>query len=1029
MTPTIDPTNAQPKRSAAEPKRAMAIEWRWIAVGLVGLAAAALHPREASAQRTTATIQIQVSAGGSAPPAGVAIVALNTGTGQAVLGTERADGSQLLTGLTPGEYLVTITPPSGKEIYRLVRVGVGQTIQVPIDLGRVSEAVSGTGETIVIEGRVGDRATSEIAVNVSREQIDNLPQNNRNFLNFAQLAPGVRLSQDEFRQELTAGALSASRTNVFIDGVSLKSNVLQGGIVGQDASRGNPFPQLAIGGFRVLTQNYKAEYEQAGSAIISAVTQSGGNEYHGDLLATFQHESITATDHFVTRRGDPEPDLARYQVGAAASGPIVKDKAFIFLTYEGNYQDRQNQVFMTNAPPELQERFADREGTFTSPFREHLGFGKLTWRPARDQNVEVTASVRNETDIRSFGGDTSRETAENVKNRVVTASAKHQWWVGSALNEATFQFLENHFNPVPENADVIGQQFFAGGPGSPSVIRVGGRDTIQDNGQRGFTFRNDLTFSDIEGAGQHVIKTGAKLSLLKYTVDKQFNGNPTFRYFNYDPDSMRAGDELGYGFPAEASYGVGDPLIESNNAQIGLYVQDDWEIGRRLTLNVGVRWDVETNPLNNDYETPDDVRAALTERETIIPANPEKQTPEQRYMSFVDMIAGVNGSGFFDADNYLTDGTDRPIFLGAIQPRIGASYDLFGDQSTVLFGGAGRYYDRTLFNDGVDEKFRLQYGVRTFRFSDDGLPRDGLNTIDWQDQYLSKEGLDQLIASGAAPAPEIFLLENDTKPQHTDQFSAGVRQQVGPVSTTVSVTHARSENGLGFHPLNREITGARSFLPTPPGAGSSPAYGNVLVSTDDRQARYTAVQLQVEKPLDYELSGGGVSWGGSLAYSLAWARERGGDFNFDYPTVKDSPMVPTANDERHRLVATGIVRLPLDFLVSTMIRLGTGTPYTIVDETNGSGADQKVVDINGGRADRFLEFRQVDARLAKSFRLHQGHRVNAFIECFNLFNSRNVGDYDGFIPTGGVANNETFGEPRRLVGPPRSFQLGMSYHF
>jgi hypothetical protein len=181
----------------------------------------------------------------------------------------------------------------------------------------------------------------------------------------------------------------------------------------------------------------------------------------------------------------------------------------------------------------------------------------------------------------------------------------------------------------------------------------------------------------------------------------------------------------------------------------------DWQLNRNLTFNLGVRWDIETNPLNNDYETPAAVRAAVTELAT--------------------QVAAMNGPDFFRVENYLTDGSQREIFLGEIQPRLGLSYDVLGDQRLVAFAGAGRYYDRTLFNTGLDERYRLQYGVRKFRFSKDGAMRDGQTTIAWDDAYLSREGLQNLIDSGVAPNPEIFLLENDTRPLHTDQYSFGVR--------------------------------------------------------------------------------------------------------------------------------------------------------------------------------------------------------------------------------------------------------------
>jgi TonB dependent receptor/Carboxypeptidase regulatory-like domain len=947
-----------------------------LAAALVCALAAPAH-----AQRVTGELQGKVVHGTDAQ-AGARVTATNLTTGAVITVVAGADGGYVLAGLAPGQYLLSAAAAESGETTAFVDLGTGQTLDIDLD---VAVAALRGAERIEVTGKRFDVKTSEVATDVSQEQIANLPQSNRNFLNFAQLAPGVRLSNDEFARKLSSAGLPAPQTNVFVDGISLKNNINDGGLVGQDASRGNPFPQLAVAGFRVLTQNYKAEYEQAGTAIISTVTRSGGNEPHGEIYGSFQNKELTSIDPFAEKLMQPKPEYARYQLGGLLSGPILKDHLFALATYEGNYQNRANQVVLGDSSDANLARFGRFQGSFTSPFREHLGFGKLTWLPDPANTVDLSVNLRRETDIRSFGGQVSVENAENVRNNVFSTALRHQWRSDTALvNEATVQFLQFQFNPGAENPDLVGQDY-------TGVIKIGGRDTDQDVVQRTITLRDDATLPTMSASGSHQIKVGAKLALQHYQVERTQFGNPLFSY-RVDP-----ANNLDFDTPFQAQFGVGDPRVTSSNTQIGLYAQDDWQIDDRLLVNLGVRWDVETNPLNNDYRTPADVRAAVT--------------------ALAPTVAAMNGPDFFPVDNYLTDGTQRPIYLGEIQPRLGASYDVNGDQHTVVFAGAGRYFDRTLFNTGVDERYRLQYAVRTFQFSRDGMPRNGQQTIVWNPSYLSRNGLQGLIDSGVAPAPEIFLLENDTRPLHTDQISGGVRQVIGPVNVSVTISHIRGENGLGFYPANRQNTGNRDFLPVPGG------FGNVLISSDDIESRFTGIYLTAEKPYTRA-----SPWGVTASYTLGWSKIRGDTFNFDFPTIKDTPTTPGDTDERQRLVVGALAGLPYGFRASTLITLGTGLPYNVIDASAGFGPDQQFKR-NGGRADDFIQYKQIDLRVAKELEVAAGHRASAFIEVFNLFNWYNYGGYDGFIPPTTADPNPNFGKPSTLIGPTRSVQLGLTYGF
>src|SRR5688572_25414586 len=303
----------------------------------------------AIAQTTTGTIRGVVTSGG-APIADAQVAVRNPSTGVQRGTLSQADGSYTLAGLAPAAYDMTVRRIGSQPQTRRVVVQIGATQMQNFDLTQEATQL----QAVVVEATVvPETRTSEVATNVTEAQIENLPSPSRNFLDLAALAPGVTVTEDRVNGQFktfSAGGQRPEAVNLFIDGTSLKNDLTGGGVAGQDASRGNPFPRNAIQEYRVISQNFKAEYQKSSSAIITATTKTGGNTWAGNALFTYQDKGMVGLDSFQRRdkknnpTGFREPDYKRMLGALSVGGPIVKDKIHFFGSYEGNYQNRANRV-------------------------------------------------------------------------------------------------------------------------------------------------------------------------------------------------------------------------------------------------------------------------------------------------------------------------------------------------------------------------------------------------------------------------------------------------------------------------------------------------------------------------------------------------------------------------------------------------------------------------------------------------------------------------------------------------------------
>jgi len=181
--------------------------------------------------------------------------------------------------------------------------------------------------------------------------------------------------------------------------------------------------------------------------------------------------------------------------------------------------------------------------------------------------------------------------------------------------------------------------------------------------------------------------------------------------------------------------------------------------------------------------------------------------------------------------------------------------------------------------------------------------------------------------------------------------------------------------------------------------------------------------LVAERPFDHH-------WGFRVNYTFGKADAIGGDlFSLDYPTVEAYPRHPSATDERHRIVATGIAGIPGGFVLSTFMTFASGLGYTINDNSRGSGINEHQIILYGGRPPDTFNYKSVDLRIEKIFRFPPRQQASVAFEAFNIFNSTNFGCYDGFIPAP-PSTNPKFGQPSCTVdNSSRRLQFGVRYSF
>ena len=959
----------------------------------------------ALAQSTGATLRGQVTAG-PAPATGATVVVLNPATGLRRSVQAGADGRYAVAGLPPGSYRIEVQS-GGQAAVRELTVQVGQTATLDLDVG----GTPGTGaagdaatlDTVQVVGVAVETRTSELATYVTPRQIQALPQGTRNFLAFADLVPGMQFQHDAGgNTRLRSGAQNASAINVYIDGMGQKGYTLPGGIGGQDSTRGNPFPQSAIGEYKVITSNYKAEFDQIGSAAVVAATRSGGNDFQGGFFWDRTHTGWRASTPAEARTG-VKVRSREEQYGLSFSGPILRDRLSYFIAYEAKDYSTPKTVELGAPgrydPADLPPGILAQLGPTASPFAQDMVFGKLSWTPDDRNLVEFTTQLRDEDERVGVGGNNTAERATVNRNQVTRHDLRWQYSADRWLNDAHLTFEDLAWSPRA-TFDGNGYILQVSEPTANdrlnigTLLNTGASPNHQDKGQRGWSLQDDFTWMGWEG---HTLKLGVKFKDVEVRAVERHYANPQFHY-----DLA-----TGIGQPWRVEFATGDAgttggFTTSANRQFGIYVQDDWEVNDRLTLNYGLRWDYETTPAYEDFVTP----AALA----------------------ADVRAFPNfRNADWDPEDYISDGRKRKPFKGAWQPRVGFSYDLAGNQRHVVYGGAGRAYDRNLFDYLQLETNRTSFGRYNFFFTDaDGAcRRPGGDCVAWDPAYLQPGVLDRLAAGVVLPR-EWYLNNNELKVPYSDQFSLGIRNafELGAQTwySDVSVVHVRSYDGITARLGNRRPDG--SFLP-PGGSwgtpwGFDPPFGRVVLIDNQFRTRATSLLLKLDKP--YTASS---RWGANLAYTWTHGRQNtnadGGIDMFEYPDAGYYGWLPSRGVAEHRLVGAGIWDAGAGFTLSAKLVLES-SKYRNATNCLG-GWDDCIIDPYrpGGR----IGYKRLDLAAGREFDTGSNLRFRIRADLLNVFDWRNRDGWDDWYGGPGDPNPGFGNYTDSIICGTRTFKLSL----
>ena len=958
---------------------------------------------------TTAFAQTSDATLRGTAPAGATIVVKSIDTGAVRKTTAGPDGTYVIVGLPSGNYHVS----AGDKQSGDVSLSVASVSVYDFD----SSAAHNAG-TITV---VGKRPTVEIhssQVNqiVTLHDIAALPQSTRNFLEFADTVPGVQFSEDSSHAtSLRGGAQLASAVNVFIDGVSQKDYIGGGsGITGSSGVNGggdlgNPFPQLAIGEYKVVTSNYTAEYGDASSTVIIAQTKSGTNTFHGEAFGSYTDQSMRASRAEEIANNVVKPSVADKEYGVALGGPIIKDVLHFFATWEHKSLSGSGDVYPSQVPqsvvaPLLPANVASQFGPTSNPFTENLYFGKLDLEPTAEDRIELSGKFRLEHSITGGNGQNALSTQQHYVNNDKRGDLR---WMHNAdhwTNEVKVDYQNTNSSTASTSASPqFDYVWFGGLPANnvnSSIINVGGPGSGngQTSAQKGFTFQDNFTASNVHFAGDHTLKFGVSYGGIKLTSAQNSAdlANATY-YYAVTPAGVAA-TPYEVQFP-NLTAGYNSATVTTTDKQYSAYAQDNWNVNSHLEVNLGVRWDHEVVPAYLNYITPANVLAGIN-----------GLFPGSTTQTYAQVLAqGAPGTPGTNLSNYISTGNNRKA-PNNFSPRIGFSYDIDGDSQHVIFGGYARAYNRNQFQSLALETTKIALNGNPqvyfpFAGSNDSFGACQTNAnvnptnhcYAWDASYLTPAGLAGLQTSPTSH--EVDMMNNNIKTPHSDQFSIGMRNKIGDWNTEVTASYVESFDGIVGHFGNRYANGGYFNSTGSQWGGSSgvPGVGTLILWDNGAKDRDFQLGVAAQKP--YTKSSG---WGMTVSYTFTAAAQNnlaGGSnpyqignnqYLFDLPSPSQYPMLRATAAPRSRIVAT--YSRDVFWGLSMAAKLTLATPQS----SAATVGCPSICNAQGGTVafvsqppSNLIGYKDLDMQISKNVDLPYGTSAWIRLDILNVFNWHN----------------------------------------